>query len=132
MIGLYSVFLYVKWKIRHIFDTGIVEVDESYFGGRPRLKENWDLRKKEAVMGMVQRDGKVFLKHVSSTGKWELIDQVRNHISPKARIMTDEAGAYKSLKKYGYRHSSTNHSNLEYIKGVTHTQNIENVWTNVL
>ena len=114
------------------FEDGIVEVDETYVGGKPRLKE-WKtgVEGKEIIMGMVQRDGKAFLKHIPGTGKWEILDQVKNHISPKARVITDEYGSYTQLKHHGYRHDVTHHRSLKYVRGDIHTQNIENVWSHL-
>lgn len=114
------------------FDSGIVEIDETYVGGKPRLHE-WGngVADKEAIMGMVQRDGKVFLKHVPSTGKWEVLDQVKAHIDPKVRVITDEYGSYTQLKKLGYKHDVVNHKVSFLTKKDVHTQNIENVWSHL-
>lgn len=114
------------------FDDGIVEVDETYVGGKPRLHE-WGgdgVASKEVIMGMVQRDGKVFLKHVEGTGKWAVIEQIKAHIDPKARIITDEWPSYTQLKKQGYAHDVINHKK-HYARGDIYTQNIENVWSHL-
>jgi transposase-like protein len=111
-----------------VFDDGIVEMDETYIGGKPRLKERWDTKTKEVVMGMVQRDGKVFLKHVEGAGKWTVLDQVKAHIDPKVRVITDEWPSYTQLKYHGYNHDVIRHRKA-YVKNDIHTQNIENVWS---
>ena len=112
------------------FSDGVVEIDETYIGGKPRKHERWDTKKKEAVMGMVQRDGKVFLKHVEGTGKWAVLEQVKNHIKPDVRVITDEWPSYTQLKKHGYTHDVILHKKT-YVQKDIHTQNIENVWSHL-
>lgn len=113
-----------------MFTDGVVEIDETYVGGKPRAKERWDTKKKEAIMGMVQREGKVYLKHVEGTGKWAVLEQVQSKIDPRVWVITDEWGSYKQLKKYGYSHNVINHKR-QYVMGDIHTQNIENVWSHL-
>lgn len=114
-----------------------VEVDETYIGGKGmnrRFKPNFNMVPKEVVMGMVQRskgteNSKAYLKHVPNTGKWTLIAQIKEHIDPQARVITDELAAYKNLPREGYLlHDVVNHS-VTYVIGDIHTQNIENVWS---
>lgn len=82
-------------------------------------------------MGIVQREGKVYIKHVPNTGKWTLLKQTKDRVDPKAKIYTDERRGYIGLKYQGYVHDSVNHSASEYVKGEVHTQNIENVWSHL-
>lgn len=113
--------------------TGEVEIDETFVGGKGKNRRNeWRdgfTKPKEVLMGMVQRGGKVYIKHVPNTGKWTLITQIKQNVSPKARILTDEWMAYKNLHKFGYLHDAVNHSALEFVRGDIYTQNIENVWS---
>lgn len=104
-----------------MFNDGVVEIDETYIGGKPRLKERWDTKTKKVVMGMVQKDGKAFLKHVEGAGKWTVLDQVKTRISPKVRIITDEWSSYTQLKYHGYKHDVIRH-NKTYVKHDIHTQ----------
>ncbi len=113
---------------------GTVEVDETFIGGKGKnRKRKWiqGIDNKEVLMGMVERGGKVYIKHVPNTGKWTLINQIKENIDPEARIITDEWPAYKGLPKHGYFHDSVKHNSLEFVKGDIHTQNIENVWSHL-
>ena len=79
-------------------------------------------------MGMLQREGKAYLKHIPNTGKYTLVTQIKNNVSPTAKIMTDELAGYVNLDKLGYGHEAVNHSRKEYVRGDIHTQNIEGLW----
>lgn len=85
----------------------------------------------EVVMGIVQRGGKVYLKHVPNTGKWTLLKQIKENISPTARIYSNEYASYTNLPKYGYYHDSVTHNINQYVKGDVHTQNIDNIWSHL-
>ncbi|MEK7572202.1 MAG: IS1595 family transposase [Patescibacteria group bacterium] len=110
--------------------SGTVEIDESYFGGRRIRKGIWGggVDNKEAVMGMVERDGRAYVKHVPDTSKYTLINQIQQNVDPKARIITDQYPSYQSLRKLGYNHDFVNHTKT-FVVGDIYTQNIEGVWS---
>ncbi len=111
---------------------GTVEIDETFIGGKGwnrRYVPHFNEKPKEVVMGMIKRNGKAYLKHIENTGKWALIEQIDKHVSPKARIVTDQYAGYIQLKKRGFRHDVVNHNVTYVTKGDIHTQNAENVWS---
>ena len=121
---------------------GTVEIDEIFIGGKGmnrRFKPNFNEIPKEVVMGMVQRneqgkDGtnkggnKVYLKHIPNTGKWSLLKQIKDHVDPQARVITDEYYGYTQLKYHGYNHEFVTHIET-YVVGDIYTQNVENLWS---
>lgn len=117
---------------------GDVEVDETFVGGKSYYrklkkypdKDPLDLQEKEVIMGMIKRGGKAYLKHVPNTGKWTLIKQIKDYVSPKARIITDQWPAYTNLPQFGYKHDWINHKET-FVLGDIHTQNAENVWSHL-
>lgn len=112
---------------------GVVEVDETFVGGKATNRRTKYLdghKEKEIVMGMLKRGGKAYFKHIPNTGKWTLLRQIQENVSPKTTIYSDEYGGYYHLPKFGYRHESVNHL-LEMVKGEVHTQNIENFWSHL-
>jgi len=116
--------------------SGDVEIDETYVGGKGKNRKNVWMdgfeKPKEILMGMAQRGGSVYIKHIPNTGKWTLLSQIKDHVDPKARIHTDEWAGYKNIHKYGYlNHMMVNHSSQEYTRGDVYTQNIENVWSHL-
>lgn len=39
---------------------------------------------------MVQRGGKVYMKHLPNTGKWTLLKQIKENVTTNARIYSDD------------------------------------------
>ncbi len=118
-------------NIDYIPMRGIVEIDESYFGGKPSNRKFKVAGKgKEAVMGMVEREGKAYIKHIPNTYGYTLLGVIKKKIDPRARIMSDELPTYNHLRKMGYVHSKINHSK-RYVLADIHTQNIESMWSNI-
>ncbi|MCL5784367.1 MAG: IS1595 family transposase [Patescibacteria group bacterium] len=121
---------------------GTVEIDETFIGGKGKnraFKPNFNEIPKEVVMGMVQRNeqdkngtdtggNKVYLKHIPNTGKWTLLEQIKNHVDAKARVITDEYYGYTQLKYHCYKHDFVKHKET-YVVGDIYTQNVENLWS---
>lgn len=110
---------------------GIVEIDETFIGGKGKNRRyvpNFNEKPKEVVMGMVERGGKAYAKHIPNTGKWTLLKQIKDHVSPTARLITDEYYGYTGLKHYGYNHQFVTHKET-YVVGDIYTQSVENLWS---
>lgn len=111
--------------------TGEVEVDETFIGGKGQNRRfvwHGNEKPKQIIMGMIARHGKAYFKHIESTGKWALLKQIKDHVDPQARIITDQYGGYMGLPRYGYRHDYVDHG-VTFVKDDVHTQNAENVWS---
>lgn len=119
---------------------GVVEMDETYIGGKPRKGKDKDYNdedkpkrgrgtKKIPVIGMVERDGKV---KTIATSKFELKGKdlkklVRRHIDLDETILvTDEYKGYLGMKNL-ICHLSVNHQKT-YANGDVHTNTIESFW----
>jgi len=105
-----------------------VEVDETYIGGVRKLKHG-KFDNKSVVFGMVERDGQARTFHVKSSGARVLLPVIIRDVAPNATIYSDEWNSYKSLPRYGYTHTTVNHSKLEYVRGIAHTNTIEGYWS---
>jgi len=117
---------------------GIVEADESYFGGVNR-KRNKKYRKpyvgrgrgtdKTPVFGVKEREGRVFidiLKDFTDDTIQQIFD---SKVEKKSKIMTDEFKSYKGLIHNGYIHRFVQHGKEEYAKGPIHINGMENFWS---
>ncbi len=106
---------------------GIVEVDETYLGGKHRRQHGFS--KKAAIMGMTQRGGKTKAFHIPHRGTEVMLPTMKKHISPKAMVMTDEARVYRKLPKVGfYQHGSVKHGKKHWAHGNVNTNSIESFW----
>ena len=109
---------------------GVVEVDETYIGGKQRGKEI-STQDKEVVLGIVEREGKAVIKHVKSSGARVILPHVQKAVKPGATIYSDQYRAYRTLPRMGYTHDSVNHSALEFSRGNTHTNTVEGMWAHL-
>lgn len=111
---------------------GVVEIDETFMGGKGgnrAFKPNFNEIPKEVVMGIVKRKGEAYFKHIPNTGKWTLLAQIKEHVSPTAHVMTDDYRAYIHLPEFGYKHDSVNHSSRTYVLGDVHNNTVEGFWS---
>ncbi|MBZ5672222.1 MAG: IS1595 family transposase [Acidobacteriia bacterium] len=116
---------------------GIVEVDETFVGGKDRNK-HWDKRSgggggvgsgKAVVIGAAQRKGNVVARVIENT-KTETFEQfVREVVSTDVSLLnTDEHSSYRRLSK-DYPHHAVRHQAKQYVVGAVHTNTIEGFWS---
>jgi transposase-like protein len=109
--------------------NGIVEVDETYVGGKYDKRRKRGPYEKQPVMGLLQRDGKFEAKTIPATKKKILWDVITTRVDKGSEIMTDELPAYKRLDRAGFKHEAVCHSKDEWVRGNIHTNGIENAWS---
>jgi transposase-like protein len=107
---------------------GIVEVDETYVGGKYDKRRKRGPWEKQAAIGLLQRKGVFEARAIPTNGKKILVGIIEDRVDRSARVMTDEYGAYKSLDKE-YDHESVNHSKDEWVRGDVYTNGVENAWS---
>ncbi len=127
--------------------SGIVEMDETYIGGKPRKEakkkdDNDDFTnsgsggnprgratKKECVVGMIERGGKVKAKNVEkgTLKAKDLKELVRAGVDVSSTtLITDEYRGYMTMRRI-ISHLQINHSEA-YANGLVHTNSIESFW----
>ncbi len=126
------------------FTETIIEMDETYVGGKPRKSNNKDNDKtnkrgrgtrKTPVVGIIDRTtkkvhAKVALpnqhgKKLTGIQLLDILDKVcKCH---KSLVITDEFTGYNALKKANRFHLTIDHTK-GYVDGEIHTNNIESFW----
>lgn len=109
--------------------TGIVEVDETYVGGKPRIKgasKRGRGTKKTPVFAAVERGGQIRRHVVADVTGRTLKAAIRNVVDPRARIMSDENHAYHGIgSEFAGGHGTVTHSAKEYARGDVNTNTAE-------
>jgi len=110
---------------------GHVEADETYIGGRVKgeAKSPKKFYNKTAVFGMVQRGGHIQTDVVRNRSGRVLKPIIGRSVESGSTITTDTWGGYKDLHLAGYEHVTINHLDGEYVRGIHHTNTIENFWS---
>ena len=115
---------------------GEVEVDETFIGGKARNMHVSERKRritgtgtkdKTAVMGILERGGKVRAAVVPSRRKTVLQEQVYKHVTAGAALYSDALLSYEGLAA-DYAHQVVDHAT-EYVNGRVHTNGLENFWS---
>jgi transposase-like protein len=107
----------------------VVEVDETYVGGRARNRKN-HVPPKEAVVALVERDGRVRSRHVPTVNGQTLRPILKEEINKASYVMTDESPIYPSIASEFGGHGTVNHSIEEYVRGgFWHTNTVESYFS---
>jgi transposase-like protein len=107
----------------------VVEVDETYVGGKARNRKN-HVPPKEAVVALVERDGRVRSRHVANVDGANLRPILKAEIDAASYVMTDESPVYPSAMAGFAGHGTVNHSIEEYVRGkFWHTNTVESYFS---
>lgn len=110
---------------------GIVEVDETYIGGKERGHKG-KLRNKEVVVGVRERGGELRFVHTPDNKEGTLYEVIAANVSKEAKaIMTDENPAYnfKLTQFQKTRHGRIKHKSGSYVRGDVHTNTVESAFS---
>jgi len=130
---------------------GIVEMDETYVGGKPRKKyvtidpsianlSKVTVQKpktgrgtpnKVAVVGMVERGakGRVVTKVMNSLTSRDMLAMLKKYVATdKTIMMTDEFKSYKKFENE-LQHLTVQHKKQYVREGIIHTNTIEGFWS---
>jgi len=116
--------------------SGEVEADETFIGGKARNMHIAERKRritgtggkdKTAVMGIVERGGKVRTVVVENRKKKALQAEVRKHVEAGSALYTDALLSYNGLERE-YAHQVIDHA-VAYVDGKVHTNTLENFWS---
>ena len=110
--------------------SGIVELDEKYFGGKPRYEYGVKHKRgkgteKQGVFVATERQGQVRSALIASDQAAELRPLVERFVDRQAHLMTDQNWAYQQIGKDYAAHSWVNHSEKEFARGDVHNNTAE-------
>jgi hypothetical protein len=111
--------------------TGVVEVDETYIGGKQRGHKS-KRKNKDIVIGVRERGGQVRFVHTADASTDTIYEVMAKHVSKDAEaIMTDENPAYNfRLTQFrNVRHARIKHKDRVYVKGDVHTNTVESAFS---
>ena len=116
--------------------SGEVEADETFIGGKARNMHVSERKRritgtggkdKTAVMGILERGGKVRTVVVRNRRKSALQGEVKKHVVAGTALYTDALLSYEGLATE-YAHKVVDHA-VAYVDGRVHTNGLENFWS---
>jgi transposase-like protein len=126
-------------------DSGFVECDEAFIGGKAKWMHEADRAKrreggngrfgkhgKKVVFGAIERGGNVRLQSggLHSVKKELLREFLKAKLADETKVIsTDEHGGYIGIGDDNTIHVAVTHKNGEYVRGLAHTNTLENVWS---
>ena len=116
--------------------AGEVEADETFIGGKARNMHVGKRQRritgtggkdKTAVMGIMERGGKVRTVVIANRKKKALQAEVKKHVEAGSALYTDALLSYEGLAG-DYAHQVVDHA-VQYVDGRVHTNGLENFWS---
>lgn len=116
--------------------SGEIEADETFIGGkarnmhvgkRQRRITGTGTKDKTAVMGILERGGKVRASVIPNRKRHAIQTEVKKHVEAGSALYTDALLSYEGLAS-DYAHQVIDHA-VAYVDGQVHTNGLENFWS---
>ena len=116
-------------------ESGGVEMDEGYIGGRRKSEAGLPMRAGmhahlSVVAGIVERGGRIVAR-VDPMTKPSVRALVKEYVLPETIIFTDDAGAFQGVGTLTerYQHRRVSHTQKVFVAGEVHTNTIDGFWS---
>ena len=114
---------------------GVVEVDETYVGGKPRKGTDETNKrgrgtKKAPVLALIERNGKAVSKPIENVTGKTLKGAIKEMVDKDSTIMTDEWKSYNGIgKSFKGGHKVVNHGEGQYVNDDANTNTAESYFS---
>ncbi len=125
MLGVaYQTAWFMEHRIREAMRDGVlsplggtgqtVEIDETYIGRKEGVETKRAAWHKNAVLTLVERDGRARSFHIDNATKENIVPIIRENLDRETHVMTDEANRYQHIGKEFAAHDVVDHHRKEY------------------
>lgn len=129
---------FIYHRIRQTYEkdkkklSGIIEIDETYVGGKGKNKhlskkrkgtQGRSLKSKMVIIGIADREGNFLAKNIKSTKRKIIKSFLKENTTNISELISDEYRAYDTIAT-----SRVNHSRKVYVIGHIHTNSVESFW----
>ena len=120
----------------NVLMEGVVQVDETYIGGKERWKhadkklhKDWP-EGRISVIGIKEDGpgGKVVAFPVHHLNTEAMENAILDYVKVGSTVYTDSHPGYRKISAYGYNHGTVNHHISQYVNGEVTTNGIESFW----
>jgi transposase-like protein len=109
----------------------VVEVDETFIGGKAKNRAYKEPAPKKAVLSLVERGGRVTSFHIANVTAKMVRPLIVTNANRASMLMSDESKVYTKLGKEFGSHGAVDHSANEYARlgGFIHINTAENFYS---
>lgn len=117
------------WFMCHRIRDVTVEADETFVGGFAKNRATRRVKPKEAVVSLVERNGRARSFHVANVHSNNIKPLLFTNVDRSSHLRTDGAVYYRDMRNHFASHSYVDHGGGEYVRGDVHSNTAENFFS---